>query len=176
MILQRKDVLQFGRHADSASPTLEISAIKSLPGALQNRQGVFKVPGPTDFKLLNDEVLRRDDPRAFRCYSLKYRPRSLFHLVSRCASAAEKRACNILRSFSISSPVAPGRLSRIDCRNQRSAVPDSSTHWRNPSCAVRGNRTVFISAFTTSSRRSQGGRFLERLISSSSACLSFNAL
>jgi hypothetical protein len=102
--------------------------------------------------------------KARACYPLKYRSSSFFHFAIRRASAAEKRASNSRRSFSIFSSLAPGWSAPMDCRNQRRAVSDSSAHWRNPSWAVRGNRTVFISAFTRSIRRSQRGGFLVSFI------------
>lgn len=79
-------------------------------------------------------------------------------------SVAVKRASNSLRPSSISSSLAPGWSPRMDSRNHRRAVSDNSVHWRNPSCVVRGNRTVFISAFTSPIRRNQRGTFLDRFI------------
>ena len=59
---KRKNVLQFCRYANSARPTLEISAIKTPSEALQDRQGILKVSGPANFKLLKNEVLRTHEP------------------------------------------------------------------------------------------------------------------
>ncbi len=119
---------------------------------------------------------RRHVPKAPRSYSPKYRPSSLFHVVIRRVSTAQERASNNRRSFSISSSLTRGWDSRMDCRSQRSAVSDSSAHWRNPAWVVRGNRTAFISAFTRWSRRSQRGTLLERFIVPTSTGLNFNAL
>src|SRR3972149_10209824 len=84
-------------------------------------------------ELVHAEDSRRYVPRALGRYPLKYRSRSFFHFAIQPASAAVKRASNRIRSFSISSSLAPRWACRMDCRNQRRAVSESLAHSRKPS-------------------------------------------
>jgi hypothetical protein len=61
-LLKGQNVIEFPRYAEFVCPAPKIPAVEAFPGTLQNRQGILEIPGATDFELLQNEVVRSNDP------------------------------------------------------------------------------------------------------------------
>src|SRR4029077_1009083 len=61
-LLKGQNVIEFPCYAEFVCPAPKIPAVEAFPGTLQNRQGILEIPGATDFELLQNEVVRSNDP------------------------------------------------------------------------------------------------------------------